>query len=64
MRISVDYDACEANGVCQGVAPDVFLLDDDDDLHLLGQPDERTADQVRAAVRGCPKAALTLHEND
>lgn len=63
MRVSVDYDACEANGVCEGIAPEVFELDEEDDLHLVGQPDEQTVDRVRHAVRSCPKAALTLHED-
>ena len=63
MRVSVDFDACEANGLCEGIAPDVFFLDEEDNLHLVGEPDEKTVDQVRAAVHACPKAALTLHED-
>ncbi len=42
-------------------APDVFLVDDDDVLQVLDEtPDERLRSQVMAAVRSCPKAALSL----
>jgi ferredoxin len=59
----VDPDVCEANGVCAGLAPDVFELDDGDRLHILVSevPAER-ADLVRRAVQSCPKTALRLAE--
>ena len=28
-------DECEANAICCGIAPDIFELDDDDNLHIL-----------------------------
>ncbi|MGS2808331.1 ferredoxin [Nocardia sp. MW-W600-9] len=61
MKIIVDFDRCEANGVCVGIAPDMFELDDDDNLHVLeGEvPDDRVAD-IEEAVAQCPKAALRL----
>ena len=62
MRVTVDFDSCEANGVCEGIAPEVFELDDEDDLHLVGEVDESNADRVRQAVNSCPKAALSLDE--
>ncbi|GII79354.1 ferredoxin [Sphaerisporangium rufum] len=63
MRIKVDYDACEANAVCMGLAPDVFEVDEEDNLHvLLPEPPPEMLDRVRHAVRSCPKAALSLEE--
>jgi ferredoxin len=61
MRVQVDRDACEANGVCAGLVPEVFELDDDDDLHIMGDdvPAGLQA-TVRLAVQSCPKAALRL----
>ncbi len=55
MRVGVDPLVCEANGVCVGLAPEVFDLSDDDELEIL-QPDvpEGEADRVRHAVRSCP----------
>jgi ferredoxin len=63
MRVRVDPLVCEANGVCVGLAPEVFDLDDDDDLHILKEdvtPD--IEDRVRQAVASCPKAALRIEE--
>lgn len=61
MKVSVDLDQCEANGICVGIAPDVFELDDDDILHIVEAevPADRVA-QVEEAVSQCPKAALRL----
>ncbi len=63
MNVIVDYDACEANGLCEGFAPDIFHLDDEDQLHVLAQPDAASVDRVRQAVRACPKVALSLTES-
>jgi len=30
MHVVVNMSQCESNALCQGVAPDVFELDDDD----------------------------------
>ncbi|MGB6123809.1 MAG: ferredoxin, partial [Gordonia sp. (in: high G+C Gram-positive bacteria)] len=35
MHIKCDYDLCESNAVCVGMAPDVFELDDNDYLVIL-----------------------------
>ena len=61
MKIIVDRLMCEANGICEDLAPEVFSLDDDDELHLLVTevPDGLVSD-VEAAVHGCPKQALSL----
>ncbi|WP_068155314.1 ferredoxin [Rhodococcus phenolicus] len=59
MDIKVDFDRCEANGVCVGIAPDLFDLNDDDELTVVHPvPEGREAD-AREAVSQCPRAALT-----
>ncbi len=59
MRVEADYDACEANGICAGMVPEVFEVDDDDNLHiLLSDIPSRLEQQVRYAVVSCPKLAL------
>ncbi|MBD0021563.1 ferredoxin [Gordonia pseudamarae] len=63
MRVRADFDLCESNAVCVGVAPDIFTLDDDDYLQILHEevpPEHESA--VRRAVAGCPKAALFIEE--
>jgi ferredoxin len=63
MQVDVHWDECEANGVCTEAAPDIFELDDNDELHLLVTvvPADREA-AAREAVEGCPKRALYLRE--
>jgi ferredoxin len=61
MRVVVDRDACEANAICAGLVPEIFEVDDDDELHVLTtEVPERLADLVGHAVAACPKAALRL----
>lgn len=61
MDIGVDFDQCEANGVCVGIAPDIFDLNDDDELIVADGPvPPALEDDVRDAVAQCPKAALFL----
>ena len=64
MRITVDRDLCESNGVCEGLAPTVFQINDNDELDILQEhPDESLRAKVQDAVRSCPKQALTLEED-
>ncbi len=63
MRVRVDYDLCEANAVCAGLVPEVFEVDDKDDLYILvDEVPAGLAGQVRHAVQSCPKLALSLEE--
>ncbi|EKF25580.1 ferredoxin [Mycolicibacterium hassiacum DSM 44199] len=62
-KIVVDFGLCEANGVCMGILPEVFDLDEQDYLHVL--KDEVTPeieDQVKEAVRQCPRQAISIVE--
>ncbi len=64
MKIQVDYDLCEANAVCMSKAPEVFKVDDEDNLHILIEsPPEELREKVEAAVRLCPRQALSLSED-
>jgi ferredoxin len=65
MKVEVDRDACEANAVCAGLVPEVFEVDDEEQLHILvGEVPQRLAAGVRHAVQSCPKAALSLAGGD
>lgn len=61
MKVEVDREICEANGVCVALVAEVFELDDDDVLHIRVDevPPEHEA-KVREAVDRCPKQALRL----
>ncbi|MGQ0803870.1 MAG: ferredoxin [Actinomycetota bacterium] len=61
MRVVVDYDLCESNAVCMGIAPEIFEVRDDDNLYLLQEePDESLRPKVEEAVRRCPKQAISI----
>jgi ferredoxin len=63
MRVVVDLLKCESNGLCVTQAPSVFDLTDDDELVVLAEcPDESQRAAVEAAVKMCPKQALSLVE--
>lgn len=57
----IDTQICVGYGVCVGLRPDVFGLDDEDKAHLLTEyltaVDRR---DLEDAVRECPVQALRL----
>jgi ferredoxin len=61
MELKVDRDLCEANAVCCGLAPEVFELDDDEQLIIkVPNPGDELQAKVQKAVERCPKNALAL----
>ncbi len=61
MKVDVHWHLCEGNGICVADAPEVFELDDDDNLVVLqDEPAEDQRGAVENAVRDCPKRALEL----
>ncbi len=61
VRATVDAERCEGNMICEGNAPEVFQVNDDDLAEVL--VNEITDDQREAvdrAVRLCPKQAIAL----
>ena len=65
MKIIVDRQRCDGNGVCMGIAPEVFDVDDDLYLHVAENipegPELRA--RVRQSVTSCPILALKLVED-
>jgi ferredoxin len=61
--LDVNRALCQSNGVCEGLAPAVFEIDDDGVLQLnTVQIGRDQLDRVRLAVRSCPTRALSLSE--
>ena len=61
MRVIVDPDLCEGNGVCEQVAPEMFRVGDDDRARvLLELPAEELRAKLEAAVRRCPRQAIRV----
>ena len=63
MRIVVNRALCEGNGKCEEAAPELFELDDEDELHVLNEtPPEELRAKLERAVMLCPKNALSIEE--
>ncbi len=63
MRITVNFDLCEANAYCVNECPDVFRLEEDDTLTVLTEtPGEEMRGKALAAERRCPRAAIKVTE--
>jgi ferredoxin len=63
MRVVVDFDLCESNALCMAAAPEVFEVRDDDFLYVLDEsPPEELREKVMAAVRSCPKNAISIED--
>jgi ferredoxin len=61
MRVVVDFELCESNALCMNAAPAVFEVRDDDLLYVLNEhPPEDQRAAVEAAVRACPKQAISI----
>ncbi len=61
MKVVVDFDMCQSNGICQGLAPAVFEVRDDGYLYVLEEhPDESMRKSVESAVNSCPTQAISL----
>jgi ferredoxin len=62
-KIEVDWGLCESNGVCMGIIPEVFQLEDDDTLTVLQEVvTPENEEQVLDAVRQCPRQAISISE--
>jgi ferredoxin len=63
MRIVVTWPLCDGNGLCAKEAPNLLKVDDQDQLHVLQETfGEEDRQRAQAAVRVCPKAALSIEE--
>ncbi len=62
-RIVVDRSRCEANAVCERIAPEVFQVSEDDELRILkAEVGGDLLGKVRRAVERCPRAALSIED--
>jgi ferredoxin len=60
MKVSVNFDTCDGNGVCMSICHEVFDVRDDG-LHLLQkEPSTELRDKLKGAEVSCPTQAITL----
>lgn len=63
MRVKVDTTKCSGIGLCEVVAPTVFVVGDDGQSHAINpEPPEDERAQVKEAVNNCPTGALSIQE--
>jgi ferredoxin len=63
MKVSVDFDLCESNAICMGIAPEVFEVREDNFLYILDEnPPESMRATMEQAVASCPRAAISLQD--
>ena len=57
-RVVIDRELCMSAGVCEMQAPEVFELDAEGVVQVIGEPSDLAA--VEDAVAACPTGALGL----
>ncbi len=63
MKVVINFDLCEANGVCENICPEVFKVDDDDMLQILiEEPGSELRSKLEDSIRLCPRQAISLEE--
>jgi ferredoxin len=62
LKVILDELRCDAHGLCVEACPDVFALDDDDDVVRVvdASPDDALLPSLERAVQLCPKAAIRV----
>jgi ferredoxin len=62
MKVTVDYDLCEAHGQCVMAAPEVFHIPDGaDEVTVLDEhPPEAIREKVEEAASLCPVLAIQV----
>ena len=63
VRLTLDTEACIGVGQCELLEPDVFRLDDDDNISVfVGQP-ELPRDRADKVIDKCPSGAIQIAED-
>ena len=62
VRLAVDREACIGVGQCELLEPDVFRLDDDDELAEVIGEGALPRDRAEVVVDKCPSGAITIVE--
>jgi ferredoxin len=62
VKITLDQNVCDAHGDCVVAAPDLFDLDDDDEVAkvLVPEPGEDMRTMALEAAEACPVQAITI----
>lgn len=65
MKVIVDSETCLGCGVCESIAPDIFVLGDEIYAKVIMNPiPEQMRDIVEEAVSECPEEAISIVEDN
>ena len=65
MKVVVDPDTCLGCGVCESIAPDIFILGDEVYAKVIMDPvPEQKRVIVEEAVSECPEEAISIIEEE
>jgi ferredoxin len=64
MKVHTDRATCESNGICIGMAPDLFELDGDYPVQAPQVIPAERRGEVTEIVASCPTAALSIEFAD
>lgn len=62
MQLRIDEERCTGHGRCYGLAPDLFVDDDEGNGQVVGDGTVASDQEelARKAVANCPERAITL----
>ena len=60
MKVTVDRDACIGCGLCAGICPEVFEMDEENIAKVIAQPDASTEASAKEAADSCPVSAISV----
>lgn len=68
MRVKVDFELCQGNGVCVEEAAEVFDVEERPGRYprvrlLKERPEEALRNKVEQAVKHCPTRALSITDD-
>ena len=64
MKVRVDPEVCAGFGICVGITPEVFELNDDGYANVLvAKVPLELEDLVRRAADQCPSRAITVSDD-
>ena len=62
LRLEVDWQACDARGLCAELLPEAVALDEWGYPVVTGEVPPAAVGDAREAVRSCPRLALRLRD--
>lgn len=63
MKVIVDKDLCLGCGICEGLVPEVFSLENEPFAEVLLDPiPEEFCESIHQAMEDCPEGAISVEE--